>query len=99
MEYKMKDIEFSNKTCKKSVYKTALDDFEDLYEIMSSDKFIFQKLEDMVYLESCGKNKYCFYWNTLNVTVEQQKNTYKIKTIEVYDLKTQDFLCYMKLKK
>ena len=96
---KKSDIEFSRKDLGKKVYSIAFDDIDDLYFAMQQDKFNFKKLDDLVYLESCGKNKYNFGWNSLNVIVERTKDTYKIKDIEVYDLKTQEFLCYMKIKK
>ena len=95
---KKTNFEFSKNSLKKQIYNLAVDDFDGLYELMELDKFDFKKLDDMVNLESCGKHEYNFEWNSLIVTIEQQKNTYKIKQIEVYDLKTQEFLCYMKLK-
>lgn len=98
MKYKMKDFEFSKNSLKKQIYNLAVDDFDGLYEFMELDKFDFKKLDDMVNLESHGKHEYNFEWNSLIVAIERTKDTYKIKQIEVYDLKTQEFLCYMKLK-
>lgn len=98
MKHKTNIYEFSVKTYKKSVYDTAKDDFDDLYFGMELDKFDFKKLDDKVYLEACGNDIYDFDWNTLKITIEQQKSTYRIIKIEVYDLKTDEFLCYMTFK-
>ncbi len=98
MKHKQNVYEFSVKTCKKKVYEIAKDDFDDLYYFMELDNFDFKKLDDKVELESCGKGVYDFDWNSLVVTVIKQKNTYTIKEIKVYDLKTDEFLCYMTFK-
>ena len=98
MKHKTNTYEFSVKTCKKSVYSISKDDFDDLYFGMELDKFDLKKLDDKVYLEACGKGIYEFDWNSLRVTVKQQEKTYEITKIEVYDLKTDEFLCYMTFK-
>lgn len=94
----MVKYEFSKKTFKKEIYKTAIDDFNDLKDLLELDNYNFKKLDEMVELRYCDKSEYDFEWNTLTITIEKTKDTYKIKTIRVYDINTCDFLCYMKIK-
>ena len=95
---KNKKYEFSNKKYKKQIYDIAIDDWEDLIYILKFQKYDFNELKNTVELRPCGKCEYDFEWNSLTITIERDNNTYKFKTIRVYDLKTCDFFCYMKIK-
>ena len=99
-EFKKSDFIFSNKKLVDKIYNRAVKDFNNLWETFYDNDFSFSKLKrDILEMRVCGKGEFDFDFLSLTLTcVCDNSGKIKIKTIRVYDLKTCDFLSYMKLK-
>lgn len=95
----MVKYEFSKKTFKKEIYKKAIDDYIELLETLDDNDNSFSKLKrDIFFMRDCGKGEYDFDYQSLTLTAINNNGKIKIKTIRVFDINTDEFLCYMKIK-
>lgn len=99
-EFKKSDFIFSNKKLVDKIYNRAVQDFNNLWETFYDNDFSFSKLKrDILEMRPCEKGEFDFDFLSLTITcICDNTGKIKIKIIRVYDLKTCDFLSYMKLK-
>lgn len=99
-EFKKSEFIFSNKKLVDKIYNRAVKDFNNLWETFYDNDFSFSKLKrDILEMRACGKGEFDFDFLSLTITsICDTTGKIKIKIIRVYDLKTCDFLSFMKLK-
>lgn len=99
-EFTLNDFIFSSKKLTDKIYKKAVDDYNNLIETFFDNDYSFSRLKrDILEMRFCGKGEYDFDFLSLTITcICDDNGKIVIKTIRVYDLKSCDFLCYMKLK-